>query len=345
MMRAAVIDTCGKPPAVGEHPRPTAGPGEVRVRVTAASITPLDLLCATGTSYFGTPATPYIPGVQGVGELADGTPVWFATSAGMRPGHGSMAEWAVAADGDVVPLPEGVDHQLVAALGLSAVAALMALTWRGDLRAGERVLVLGGGGVVGQAAIQLALLHGASQVIAVCRSEAAQHRAERAGASAVVRLDQPGSDLTRPGGPALNQPRGPALNQPRGSNPDRPSFDERLAEHGPIDLVVDPVFGTPAVSALHVLRPGGRLVNLGSSAGETAPIDSATLRGKHLSVLGYTNSELTKEQRADALAVIAEHVREGRLTLDYETVAFADIADAWSRQAAGTADRRLVVVL
>ncbi|MFG1607531.1 zinc-binding alcohol dehydrogenase family protein [Actinoplanes sp. NPDC049265] len=314
MMRAAVIDTCGKPPAVAEHPQPAAGPGEVRVRVTAASITPLDLLCATGTSYFGTPATPYIPGVQGVGELEDGTPVWFATSAGMRPGNGSMAEWAVAADGDVVPLPEGVDHRLVAALGLSAVAALMALTWRGDLRAGERVLVLGGGGVVGQAAIQLATLHNASRVIAECRSDAAQRRAERAGASAVVRLDRPG-------------------------------FDERLAEHGPIDLVIDPVFGAPAVSALHVLRPGGRLVNLGSSADETAPIDSATLRGKHLSVLGYTNTELTKEQRADALAVIAEHVRGGRLTLDYETVDFADIGDAWSRQAAGTADRRLVVVL
>ncbi|MEV7624159.1 zinc-binding alcohol dehydrogenase family protein [Actinoplanes sp. NPDC089786] len=314
MMRAAVVDTCGRPPSVAECPEPAAGPSEVRVRVTAASITPLDLLCASGTSYFGVPATPYVPGVQGVGELADGTPVWFATSAGMLPGNGSMAEWAVAADGDVVPLPEGVDHRLIAALGLSAVAALMALTWRGDLRSGEQVLVLGGGGVVGQASIQLARLHGAGRVIAGCRSDAAQRRAERAGAAAVVRID-------------------------------RPALDERLAEHGPFDLVVDPVFGAPAVAALHALRPGGRLVNLGSSAGENAPFDSATLRGKHLSVLGYTNTELTKEQRADALAVIAEHVRGGRLTLDYETVAFADIGDAWSRQAAGTADRRLVVAL
>lgn len=314
MMRAAVIDTCGLPPSVGDYPEPAIGPDEIRVRVTAASITPLDLLCASGTSYFGAPATPYVPGVQGVGELDDGTAVWFATSAGMRPGDGSMAEWAVVAHGDIVPLPEGVDHRLIAALGLSAVAAFMALTWRGDLRVGEQVLVLGGGGVVGQAAIQLARLHGASRVVAGCRSDAAQGRAERAGASAVVRLDAPG-------------------------------FDERLAAQGPIDLVVDPVFGAPAVAALQVLRPGGRLVNLGSSAGEKAPFDSATLRGRHLSVLGYTNNELTKQQRADAVAVIAEHVRGGRLSLDYEAVAFADIADAWSRQAAGKADRRLVLVL
>ncbi|MEV6494499.1 zinc-binding alcohol dehydrogenase family protein, partial [Actinoplanes sp. NPDC051633] len=188
MMRAALIDTHGKPPAIGDRDVPAPGHNQARVRVTAASITPLDVLCATGTSYFGPPATPYVPGVQGVGELDDGTAVWFATSAGMQPGDGSLAEWAVVPLDDLVPLPDGVDHQLVAALGLSAVAALMSLTWRGSLQHGEHVLVLGGGGVVGQAAIQLALLHGARRVVAACRSEAAADRAERAGATAVIRL-------------------------------------------------------------------------------------------------------------------------------------------------------------
>lgn len=50
---------------------------------------PLDLLCAGGTSYFGTPATPYVPGVQGVGTVGDGTLVWFPTAAGMAPGDGA----------------------------------------------------------------------------------------------------------------------------------------------------------------------------------------------------------------------------------------------------------------
>lgn len=320
MMRAAVIDTCGRPPSVGKREAPVAGEGEVRVRVTAASITPLDVLCATGTSYFGAPATPYVPGVQGVGELDDGTAVWFGTSAGMQPGDGSIAEWAIAPRADIVPLPDGVDHRLIAGLGLSAVAALMSLTWRGALRAGERVVVLGGGGVVGQAAIQLALLHGAEQVIAGCRSDAAADRATRAGAAAVVWIDG-GGDAT-----------------------DIAGWSAEFARQGPVDLVVDPVFGPPAVAAMRALRPGGRLVNLGSSAGETAPIDSATLRGKSLSLLGYTNNELTKEQRAAAISEIAGHVREGRLTVDYEAVALADITDAWSRQATGQADRRLVVV-
>jgi NADPH:quinone reductase len=318
MMRAALLHQCGEPPAVGERAVPTPKDDETAVRVTAASITPLDLLCASGKSYFGVPATPYVPGVQGVGELQDGTPVWFATTAGMRPGDGSMAEYAAVRPADLVRLPDGVDHRLVTALGLSAVAAFMALTWRGGLRDGEQVLVLGGGGVVGQAAIQLARLGGARRVVAACRSGAAQARARRVGADEVVPLDGRGvAEL---------------------------AASMTAAADGRVDLVVDPLFGEPAAAALRTLRSGGRLVNLGSTAGDTAPIDSATLRSGSLSVLGYTNNDLTTDQRAGAIRTIADHVRAGRLTLDYEAVALADITDAWARQAAGQADRRLVVL-
>jgi NADPH:quinone reductase-like Zn-dependent oxidoreductase len=318
MMRAALLHQCATPPSVGERDRPEPADDQLAVRVTAAPITPLDLLCASGTSYFGVPATPYVPGVQGVGELDDGTPVWFATTAGMRPGDGSLAEWAVVRPADIVRLPDGVDRLLLAALGLSAVAALMALTWRGGLQAGEQVLILGGGGAVGQAAIQLARLNGARRVIAACRSQDARARAEQAGADEVVPLD--GADVAE--------------------------LSARLnkAADGAVDLVIDPLFGVPAAAALRALRPGGRLVNLGSAAGETAPFDSATLRSGSLSILGYTNNDLTVDQRADALGTIAEHAQAGRLTLDYQTVAMSDITEAWHRQATGRSSRRLVVV-
>ncbi len=72
-----------------------------------------------------------MPGVQGVGRLDDGTAVWFPTDAGMKPGDGSMAEYAVVPAADVAVLPEDVDHHLVAALGLSAVGGLA----RADLAA------------------------------------------------------------------------------------------------------------------------------------------------------------------------------------------------------------------
>jgi len=313
-MRAALLHACGAAPEVGDRAVPVPGDDEILVRVTAASITPLDQLCASGTSYFGRPATPYVPGVQGVGVRDDGTAVWFPTSAGMRPGDGSLAEYATVRAADTVELPAAVDHRLVAALGLSAVAAHLALTWRGELRPGEHVLVLGAGGIVGQAAVQLALLAGAGRVTAAARSASAQERAARAGAAAVVPLEE-GADV------AWLAAR------------------MRAAADGPVDLVLDPLFGVPAAAALRTLRPGGRLVNLGSAAGETAPLDSATLRSGSLRVLGYTNNELTPTQRAEALALIAAHAAAGRLTVDYETVRLADVAAAWHRT-----DSRMVVV-
>jgi len=316
-MLAALITTPGRPPVMADRERPSARAGHVLIEVTAAPITPLDILCASGTSYFGVPSTPYVPGVQGVGT-ADGSPVWFATTAGMAAGDGSMAETVCVPAEDVVPLPEDVSAVAIAALGLSAVAAYMALTLRGGLAAGQRVIVLGAGGVVGQAAVQLARLAGADRVVAGARSPAAQARALEAGADAVVALD----------------------------TDDVPALAARFAEsaQGPVDLVLDPLFGAPAAAAARTLRPGGRLVNLGSSAAQTCPIDSATLRSGSLQILGYTNNELPPSQRALALRTIASHAAAGRLRVAHETVPLAESSRAWTRQAEGQAAGRIVLV-
>ena len=316
-MRAAELRTCGEPPVVADRDAPGARDGRVLVDVVAAPITPLDLLCATGRSYFGVPATPYVPGVQGVGRV-DGRTVWFPTTAGMAPGDGSMAATASVGADDLVALPEGADPVGVAAAGLSAVAALMALTWRGELAAGEQVIVLGAGGVVGQAAVQLARAAGARRVVAAARSAPARERAAAAGADAVVALDTDDAGV----------------------------LTERLlaAGDGPSDLVLDPLFGTPAVAATRSLRPGGRLVNLGSAAGEAATFDSATLRSRSLRVLGYTNNELTAAQRSDAVTRVAAAVADGTLAVAHETVPLDDVTAAWSRQAAGDASGRIVLI-
>ncbi|MEU8402415.1 zinc-binding dehydrogenase [Nonomuraea sp. NPDC048892] len=319
MMRALQIDECGRPPAVAARPEPVPGPGLEPVRVVAAPITPLDLLCATGTSYFGTPALPYVPGVQGVGS-AGGRLVWFPTAAGMAPGDGSMAELALARAEDLVELPEGADPYAVAALGLSAVAAYLALTWRGELAAGEQVLVLGGGGAVGQAAIQLARLAGARRVVAAARSAAGLERARQAGADAVVPLPPAGSD-------------------------DVAGLARRFADacDGPVDLVLDPLYGVPAAAGARTLGQGGRLVNLGSAAAETCPLDSATLRSRSLRILGYTNNELSREQRAAAVTYVAEQSAAGRLAVTHEVVPLERAAQAWEQQSSGAADGRIVL--
>ncbi|HEU5349352.1 MAG TPA: zinc-binding alcohol dehydrogenase family protein, partial [Ktedonobacterales bacterium] len=166
-MPAAVIFKHGVPPEHQQRPVPRRGAGQALVRVTAAPISPLDLLCATGKSYFGAPRLPYIPGAQGVGTIVEaetlvpGQHVWFSCDAGMKPGDGSMATFCVIDESAALPLPEGVADDLVASLGLSAIAAWMALTWRGRLQPGEQVLVLGASGAVGQVAVQAARILGA----------------------------------------------------------------------------------------------------------------------------------------------------------------------------------------
>jgi len=153
-MPAAVINRHASPPEHVLWPMPRRGHGQALVRVTAAPISPLDLLCASGTSYFGAPRLPYIPGVQGIGIVMEadilmpGQRIWFSCDAGMKPGDGSMALYCVIDESSALVLPDQVDDDLAAALGLSAIAAWMALTWRGHLQPGEQVLVLGASGAL-----------------------------------------------------------------------------------------------------------------------------------------------------------------------------------------------------
>lgn len=317
MTWALSLHSPGEPPKLVEWTTPKPGAGEVLVDVAAAPITPLDLLCASGTSYFGMPATPYVPGVQGIGTH-DGRLFWFPTTAGMRPGDGSMAATVAVAESDLVPLPDGVDPVLMAALGLSAVAAHMALTWRGELAEGEQVIVLGGGGIVGQAAIQLARAAGARRVVAGSHSPEGHARAASAGADAVVMVDT--SDVDE--------------------------LAARFASEvdGPADLLLDPVFGVPAAAAARSLRAGGRWVNLGAAAAETSPVTSSLLRSKSLRLLGYTNNELTPGQRATAVALVAARAARGTLAVAHERVTPPNVPAAWAGHAAGTAGLRSVVV-
>ncbi|HEY7988706.1 MAG TPA: zinc-binding alcohol dehydrogenase family protein [Lapillicoccus sp.] len=321
-MRAALLQAYASAPVVGSHPPPD---GETLVAVTVAPVVPLDLLCASGTSYFGEPALPYVPGVQGVGRvvrspaLAAGTRVWFATSAGMAAGDGSLAETCAVGADDVVPVDGAVSDEDAAAIGTSGIAAWMCLTWRAGLQPGERVLVLGAGGTVGQAAIAAARSLGAARVVAVCRSAAAVARAARAGADEVVRVAE--ADTV-----------------------DAAALGRRFvaAAGGSVDVVIDPVFGPVASAACLALASGGRLVNLGGLGGDGAHLSSAVLRARSASVLGYTNNAITPAQRATALGEVLALAASGSLVVDRQVHPLDDVATAWAAAARNDGVRPLV---
>jgi NADPH:quinone reductase-like Zn-dependent oxidoreductase len=319
-MRAALITGYGAPAELGHRPDPDQAVNVVQV--TAAPIVPLDLLCATGTSYFGQQPLPYVPGVQGVGmvrrspALAAGRRVWFATAAGMQPGDGSLAELCAVTTGDLVPIEADLPDAAAAAIGTSGIAAWMALTWRARLQPGESVVVLGASGVVGQVALAASRSLGAGRVVACVRSQPAVEAAMAGGADEVVVLPE---------------------------RSDRAQLADRLREAagGPVDVVIDPVFGEPAAAAAEALGPGGRLVNLGGAAGDRTDFSSAALRGRMISVLGYTNNAISPVQRAGALEAVLGLAADGRLSVARDVWALSDCTAAW--QAAARSGRRIVI--
>jgi NADPH2:quinone reductase len=317
-VRALTLTEHGMPPRLVDLPTPDPGEGTVLVDVTAAPLTPLDVLVASGTSYFGAPALPYVPGVQGVGRLVDDPDrrVWFTTSAGIEAGDGSMAERAVVAADRLLTLRHDVPDHLVAALGLSAVAADGALR-RGRMAPGDRVLVLGAGGVVGQVAVALAAARGAESVTALSRGPESVARAQGLGATVAIDAES--------------------------VEPEKLTETLREAVPDGVTLVVDPVWGGPAAAALAALAPGGRLVNLGDAAGSTLPLASALVRSRSVEILGYTNLALSWSDQVSALDDVLGIAESGQLDVATRVVDPAGLPAAWRDYADGSVRGRVVV--
>src|SRR5262249_8919554 len=210
-MRAAVLHEYGAPRA-GEFEEPVAGPEQAVVEVLAAGVNPVDATISAGRFYGGRPTLPSVAGREGVatpdGERGDfDAPV---------PPFGSMAQRALLAPRAPYRVPDEVDGGVAVALGISGLAAWLALTWRAQLQAGEHVLVLGASGVVGQIAVQACKLLGAARVVAAARSQAGLDLSLELGADAAVRLGEP-DDLPAALAQAASGRLDGVLDPPRGA--------------------------------------------------------------------------------------------------------------------------------
>lgn len=164
-MKAIVVREFGDPSVmqVADIPAPSAGPGQVLVHLRAAGVNPVDTYIRKGV-YARRPHLPYTPGSDGAGTIA----AVGGQVTGLVPGErvyitgsvagpfGSYAEYAVCEPGQVHRLPENVTFAQGAALGVPYGTAYRALVQRAEARPGETVLVHGGSGGVGTAAVQLA---------------------------------------------------------------------------------------------------------------------------------------------------------------------------------------------
>lgn len=308
IMDAAVLREYGSTPEFGEFEEPGAN-GLALVEVAVAGLNPVDKTIAAGRFPGRQPPLPSVAGLEGVG-VAAGRRVYFDTPA--TP-FGSMAERTVVASEELIEVPDGVDDGLAVSFGISGLAAWLALTWRAGLREGESVLVLGSSGVLGQIAVQGARLLGAGRVVAAARDGESLERARHElGADAVVQLGGEG-DLSE-------------------------LFEE--AAGGGFDVVVDPLWGEPAVAALGALNVEGRLIQIGNSAGESVELPTRVFRNQLGRIVGHTNFKASRERKREAFAAMCRDALAGELRVEVEEVPLRDVGEVWDRK---SPHRKLVI--
>jgi NADPH2:quinone reductase len=316
-MRAAVIERYGDLPVMRDVPEPSPADSDTLIDVLAAPMNPVDISIAGGRFYRGSPPAPFVPGREGIGRIASGGGLRQGTRVYFNNGgpHGSFAQQSMIAEPLVVEAPDGISDGLAASLGIPALSAWLGLSWRANLRKGETVLVLAASGVVGTVAVQVARLLGARRVVAAARDAAGLKRALTLGADAVV-----------------------DLNSTEGLSE---KFKEAAGAN--IDLVLDPLWGPPGLAALQALSPGGRLIQMGQSAGNEVTVPSSLVRGRMLAILGFTIFEVPWPVTAAAYRTLADHAAAGRLTVEFETFPLDQAPAVWELQSTSP-HKKLVLI-
>jgi NADPH:quinone reductase len=261
-LRAAVCSSYGDPHVVEvvDLPSPPVPPGHVRVRVEAASVNFPDVLVVANRYQISVPL-PFTVGsefagiVEELGEGVSGVDVGrrvFGTGL-----VGAFAQEAVVAAASLTTIPDGIEAGVAAAFGVAHRTAWHVLRSVARLEAGERLVVLGAGGGVGLASVQLGV-HLGAEVTAVASSEEKLEAASSYGAAVLV--DHRCQDL-------------------------RQALRDDLP--GGADVVVDPVGGDLAEPALRSLRWGGRFVTVGYASGTIPRIPLNLVLLKGIAVVGF----------------------------------------------------------
>lgn len=261
-MRAAVCRAYGEPEGVRveEIPVPELAAGQVRIAVRAAAVNFSDVL-VVADRYQASAPTPFVPGSEFAGvvrEIADGVQGVQVGDRVVGTGFvGAFAEEAVVDAAAVTPVPDGVDDRVAAAFGVAHRTAYHVLRSTAGLRPGDELVVLGAGGGVGLAAVQIGAVLGAS-VTAVASTDEKLKVAASYGARNLIAHRS--ADL-------------------------RTALREHLPDGA--DVVVDPVGGDLSEPALRSVRWGGRFVTVGYASGviPRIPLNLVLLKG--MQVLGF----------------------------------------------------------
>ncbi|MDN5289127.1 MAG: NADPH:quinone reductase [Mucilaginibacter sp.] len=319
-MKAAVLYKAGEIPQYDEFTNPIPQAHEQLVYVKAASIKNLDKMRAKGAHYDQHKNYPVVVGVDGVGVLEDGTRVYAGSASGM------MGEKALINKNWYVPLPDSLDDVTAAAIPNPAISAWLSLQYKGNLKKGDTVLIMGATGITGKLAVQVARHLGAGRIIATGRNTEA--------------LNSLGADVTI----SLNQPDD-AIKQALKA--------ETL--QNPFDVVIDYLWGKPAELVLEVLTGHDlnaaahltRFVQVGEMAGSNINLPGAVLRSSAIELVGSGGGSISKEQmgkiQTEILPEVFRLAAAGKLSIDTLAIPLKDVTEAWKQ--ADLQRKRVVVTM
>lgn len=323
-MRAAVCPAYGPPEVVlvQDLPSPPLEPGKVRVRVGAAAVNFPDVLLVANEYQVSVPA-PFIPGsefagvVEAIGSGVTGLGVGDRVSGtGL---YGAFAEEVTVSVEATNRIPDGVDDRCAAAFGVAYRTAYHVLRSVAEVRHGDDLVVLGAGGGVGLAAVQIGVRLGAT-VTAVASTTEKLDVASSYGAKNVI--NHRSADL-------------------------RAALRDILP--GGADVVVDPVGGDLSEPALRALHWGGRFVTIGYASGviPRIPLNLVLLKG--IRVLGFQFSEFAQrapEERRRNDTELFDLLAAGRIRPHIgASFQFDDVATALRHVAEGRAIGKVVLEL
>ena len=307
-MKAIVCTHFGTPEELEfvDIPEPQPGPGEVVVRIKAAALNFFDLLIIAG-KYQNKPPFPFSPASEFAGvveNVGTGVTVFKPGDRVMGSTGWGAAREAIATAGDrLVKLPDDLDFERASGLTVTYATTLYGLRERGELKAGETLVVLGASGGVGLAAIELGKIIGA-RVIACASSDEKLAFARSHGADETVNY---ATDNLRDALKRLGGARG-------------------------IDVVYDPVGGDYAEPALRSLGWEGRYLVIGFAAGEIPKIPLNLVLLKSCDIRGVLWGGWTLRDPQGQCALMQEIVRwcaEGKLSAHVHAVyPLADTANA-----------------
>ena len=300
---------------VEEREDPEPGKGELLVRVRAAGLNGADMLQRKG-GYPAPPGSPHdIPGLELAGEVAALGPGAGRFEEGDRVmavvGGGGHAELALVHERAAMPVPGGLDWPAAGGLPEVFTTAHDAVFSQAGLRPGEHLLVHGGAGGVGTAAIQLGREAGA-RVTATVRNESLRRAVEELGARVIA--------------------------------------PDGFEEEGPYDVILELVGAANLAGNLSSLALGGRIAVIGvGGTGPKAEINLLAVMQRRARIHGSTLRARPLEQKADAMRRVERHVlplvEAGAVAVPVaETFPLAEALAAYDRFAAGGKLGKIVLV-